>query len=93
MKKEKETVVNIFKRDYIIKSEEDDMYLYAVARYVEDKMKEIEKSYDIVDTGKLAVLSAFDMARELFEIKTKIENIYKKIDNIDKKLSYKLANI
>lgn len=93
MKKEKETVVTIFKRDYIIKSDKDDMSLYAVSKYVEDKMKEIEKNYDIVDTGKLAVLSAFDMAIELFEIKEKMENINKKIDYINKKLSYKLANV
>ncbi len=45
----------------------------SLANGVEEKMKHIEKQTDIVDTSKLAVLTAMDYASELYNLKQKID--------------------
>ena len=46
----------------------------ALANYVTEKMKEIESQTKIVDTSKLAMLAALNIADELFRIKRQKEN-------------------
>jgi len=62
--------VKIFGQTYeILGNPSDALYYNTLAQFVEDKMKEIEQSSNIVSSQKIAVLSALNIADELFHEK------------------------
>lgn len=75
-------VIKIFGREYEVNSEEDPLHIYAVASFVDQKMKEISHITNIVDTNKVAVLAALNIADELFKLKESKDFLG---DSIDKK--------
>jgi cell division protein ZapA len=90
------TRVVIYNREYVI----DDNGLTpleasALANYVNDKMMEIAQQTNIVDTSKLAVLAALNIADELFRLKenkeTNINSVDKKVDELIIQLDNALA--
>lgn len=62
-------VIRILNRDYYIEDNGDPLYMTALARYVEDKMREAGERYNIVDTSRLAVHAALSITGELFRLK------------------------
>ena len=83
--------VQIFGQTYeILGSQSETLYYHSLARYVEDKMKEIMAHTNVVSTQKVAVLAALNIAEELFRER---ENksmggrvVEKKLDDLVKKL-------
>ncbi len=84
--------VQIFGQSYeILGSASETLYYSSLARFVEDKMKEILQHTNVVSTQKVAVLAALNIADELFrdrENKTlggktvdrKVEELLKKLE-------------
>jgi cell division protein ZapA len=60
----------------------DELLIYSLAEYVEQKLMEVQRDTGIVDTQKLAILGALNIADELFRMKNSRENIS---GNLDKK--------
>jgi cell division protein ZapA (FtsZ GTPase activity inhibitor) len=50
-----------------------DIELGTIVGQVEEKIKKVEESLNIVDTSKLAILAAFDFAVELYNLRQKSE--------------------
>ncbi len=50
-----------------------DIELSAIVGQVEEKIRKVEESLNIVDTSKLAILAAFDFAVELYNLRQKSE--------------------
>ncbi len=85
--------VQIFGQTYeILGNPTETLYYSSLARYVEDKMKEIMHHTNVVSTQKVAVLAALNITDELFrdrENKTlggksadkKIEDLLKKLED------------
>jgi cell division protein ZapA len=63
--------VSIFGSEYSILSDVDTSTTNEIARYVHSKMTEIHKNSTTRDHMKVAVLSALNIAGELFESKEK----------------------
>ena len=63
--------VAIFGAEYSIKSDVDNATTREIARYVNSKMSDIHKRSSSRDHMKIAVLSALNIAGELFECKEK----------------------
>ncbi len=62
--------VNILGQTYeIIGDPTDALYYNSLARFVEDKMREIQHATHIVSSQKIAVLAALNIADELFQEK------------------------
>lgn len=62
--------LRIYNREYTLSGEEwDPLYIAALADYVDKKMNEIANTSHIVDTSKVAVLAALNIANELFKLK------------------------
>jgi cell division protein ZapA len=76
------THVVIFGTEYSIKSDVDVETTRKVARYVNSKMAEITESISSRDNSKIAVLSALNIAGELFELKDKKENGVREITEV-----------
>jgi len=81
--------LEIYGREYEIDAEGGDpLYLTALARYLEEKMREIATSTNIVDTSKLAILAALNIADELFSLRESRNTIN---DSVNKKTDELLA--
>jgi len=51
---------------YALKTDEDERWVKSLAAYVDGKMREVQKSTRTVDTQSAAVLTALQVAEELF---------------------------
>lgn len=78
----KNAEVEIFGTSYTVKGEEDPEYVQSLARYVDEKMRALQKkSPPTVSAHKIAVLAAVNIADELFKLRrrqTEVENIIQK---------------
>ena len=73
----------------------DELFIHSVARYLEKKMEKIQEDTNIVDTQKIAIFAALNIADELLRIKDSKENISgvldKKADELIKVLDTSLS--
>lgn len=65
--------VEIFGNVYHVRGEHDREHLQMLAAEVDRKMREIGEHVQIVDSGKIAILAALNLADELFQCTTKQE--------------------
>lgn len=67
------TDVEIFGSVYHVRGNEDREYLQDLAAGVDRKMREISERVSTVDTAKIAILAALNLADELFQTKRLLE--------------------
>jgi len=79
--------VVIFGAEYSIKGDVDTETTRQVARYVNSKMSEVHETMASRDDIKIAVLSALNIAGELFELKDKQEQGAQKMNVITDRLA------
>ncbi len=61
--------VNIMGLEYPMEANPgDELYVNRLAQFVEEKMKEVKQESNVVDSYKLAVLAAMNIADELFRL-------------------------
>jgi cell division protein ZapA len=90
--------VNIYGDEYPIKGNADPEYIYRVANYVDGKMRSITEKASPRDKLKVAILAAFNIASELFEIKSetgsdthrKLSEFHSKTEELSKKIEQSL---
>lgn len=58
--------VTIYGSEYLIKGDADPDHIHAIAEYVDQKMREINKSGAIKSTLKVAILAALNVTDEFF---------------------------
>ncbi len=59
--------VQIFGGEYKIRGQADPDYIAEVARYVDNKMREINEKLSVATLGKVAILASLNLADELFK--------------------------
>lgn len=86
--------VVIFGSEYAIKSDVDSTTTKEIAQYVNTKMAEVHQSSAYRDHMKVAVLSALNIAGELFESKErcnkqeqKLHELQNRIDSLTQKVN------
>ncbi|MDR2728213.1 MAG: cell division protein ZapA [Chitinispirillales bacterium] len=78
--------VVIFGIEYSIKGDADTETTKQVAQYVNSKIAEIQEVTASRDNMKIAVLSALNIAGELFETKAKYEEELKRVQQYQEKI-------
>ncbi len=78
-------IVNIFGEDYPIRGDAGTEYIQQIARYVDIKMKDLANKSPQKNHTKLAVLTALNIADELFAERLEKD---KKISDYEKKASW-----
>jgi cell division protein ZapA len=58
--------VEIYGKSYVVRAGTDQEYTRTLARYVEDQMRKVAAQSKAVDTQKIAVLTALNIANDLF---------------------------
>jgi cell division protein ZapA len=76
---------------YALKTEEDDRWVKAVAAFVDGKIREVQKHTRTVDTQAVAVLTALQIAEELFNERRESSELRKKIRDKSQSLLDALA--
>ena len=64
---------------YALKTDEDDRWVKSVAAFVDGKIREVQKHTRTVDTQAVAVLTALQIAEELFNERRQSSELRKKI--------------
>jgi cell division protein ZapA len=85
--------------EYSIKSDVDAEMTRQIARYVNSKMAEIHENTASRDNVKIAVLSALNIAGELFEFKAKYEEgtrelneLHERVESLTSKITETFQN-
>jgi cell division protein ZapA len=79
--------VQILGQSYSIKTDEEEQYIKTLARYIDEKLKEIYNVVPSITQTKATVMAAFGIADELFKIRMQQENLDKLIEEKTKILS------
>jgi cell division protein ZapA len=72
--------VQILGQNYAIKTDEEEAYIKSLAKFVDEKLKEIYSVAPNVNQTKASVMAAFGIADELFKLRTDQENMHKMIE-------------
>ncbi|GAK12513.1 cell division protein ZapA [Geomicrobium sp. JCM 19039] len=65
------TTVSIYGHQYTIVSEESEDHVNDVSKYVDEKMKEMKRVNPFLDTSRLAVLAAVNIADDYIKAQKK----------------------
>ena len=68
--------IEIFDQTYNVNADGNEEYLTELAAYVDKKMRTISESTQIVDSVKVAVLAALNIADELTSLRTRYDGLY-----------------
>jgi cell division protein ZapA len=67
--------VRIYGEDYTMKSEAAQDYMKRVAYYVDEKMRQVSQGNSRLGLNKLAVLTAVNLADELFRVRKELREL------------------
>ena len=84
--------VNIFGAEYVLKATENQEEIIKIAEYVDQKMKDIDRSQAINSNVKIAILAALNIAEELFQNQKYKERLIEQVNFESKKLSRSLQD-
>jgi len=91
VKEQKKITVRVYNKDIIIDGGDwDELYVYALAEYVDKHMHKIANTTNTVDSSKVAVLAALSIADELFKLRdSKVDSgeVSKELKTMAKKLT------
>jgi cell division protein ZapA len=74
--------VQIFGKTYSVRADADAKYTQSLARYVEEQMQNVAANSGAVDTQKIAVLAALNIANNLFQAE---KNEQEREEELDKR--------
>lgn len=74
------TTVTIFGRDYKIKGIADENYILEMAKFVDAKMRELSDTAQLPSTERIAILTALNIADELFQEKQKTSEAFSSVE-------------
>jgi cell division protein ZapA len=67
--------IDIYDQSYNVNPGQDEQYVKKLAAYVDEKMREVADATHMVDSLKVAVLAALNMADELFTLRERQQQI------------------
>ena len=77
--------VRIYGAEYSIRGHADANYIKAVAEYLDNKMREVDKNIRVDSSLKVAILASMNIADELFqerELKKQLEDKIKELNEL-----------
>lgn len=93
MESKKTTItVNIFGGEYNLKADTDSDYMKNVAKYVDERMKEVAEKFSLGSPIKVAILAAVNIADELFQERKARQDLLSYIENKSATIIEKIEN-
>lgn len=72
--------VVIYDQEYFMRGDLDEVYIQQLARYLDTKMRSIAERTRTVDSLRVAVLAALNVADEYHQLKAKYEETTQQVD-------------
>jgi cell division protein ZapA len=80
----------IYGAEYSIRGHADANYIKAVADYLDNKMREVDKNVRVDSSLKIAILASLNITDELFKEREKFEQIRTKLEDKIKEINKRL---
>ncbi len=97
MGKERLVEIKVFGQTYTVKTDAEEDYIQAVAKYVNEKMDEVLKKTKSVSTLNVAILTALNIADDLLKEKEKrialLQEVEAKSKDLVEKIDIKMGGI
>ena len=85
--------VEIFGQEYKIKGDADPDHMAEIARYVDDKMREVAQGPPVGSLAKIGILAALNIADELFSERAEKQKMQDGIESATSRMRRKLEEI
>ena len=85
--------VRILDHEYLIKSDEDDEYVHNIARFVNDKFREIKENMEGLSDKRTAILAAFDIASDYFQLLKERDDLAKEVQRRARSLNLQIDSV
>ena len=79
--------VRILDHEYLIKGDEDEVQVERIARFVNEKFKEVRESTEGLSERKTAILVAFDIASDYLQIMKERDSLLEEVQHRAKMLN------
>jgi cell division protein ZapA len=79
--------IQILGQSYAIKTDEDEAYIKSLARYIDEKLRDIYSLAPNINQTKATVMAAFGIADELFKLRMEQEDLDRMIEEKTRILS------
>ena len=79
--------VQILGQSYSIRTDEDEKYIKSLAKYIDEKLKEIYSVAPNINQSRAMVMAAFGITDELFKLRLELQHIDRMIEEKTKILS------
>ena len=89
---EQVTTVTIFNQTYRVRSGDNPEYVHELARYVHEKMSEVAEQTPTVDTLKIAILAALNIADDYISTREELEQFERRVSESTSRLTELLAS-
>lgn len=83
-------IVEIFGTEYTLKSDTNEEHVKQIAQIVDEKMKKLAENSTVKSPSKLAVLTALNIADELYQFRNKYNNIIESFNVKGRELSERI---
>ncbi len=74
--------VEVFGQTYAVRAGADPGYVETLAEFVDGRMKDVSRSTGAVDSVRIAVLAALNLADELFRLRRELEQAQHELQEI-----------
>ena len=85
--------VNIFGSEYVLKADNNQDFIQSIARYLDGKMNELDKSLSLNSKVKIAILAALNITEELFEERQYRERLLSQINEESAKINRSIEEV
>ena len=89
---EQVTTVTIFNQTFRVRSGDNPEYVHELARYVDEKMSEVAEQTPTVDTLKIAILAALNIADDYISTREELEQFERRVSESTSRLTELLAS-
>lgn len=85
--------VKIFGSEYVLKADNNQDFIQSIARYLDGKMNELDKSLSLNSKVKIAILAALNITEELFEERQYRERLLSQINEESAKINRSIEEV
>ena len=90
---EKPIRVRILDHEYLIRTDGDEAEVHEIAQFVNNKFREVKDSAGGLSERKTAILAAFDIASEYFQLLKNRDHLVKDIQKRARALNYQIDSV
>ena len=84
--------VNIFGSEYSLVSDDNENYVKEIARYLDEKMRQIDKNITIKSASKIAVLAALNVIDELLQEQKYRQKLIDQLNEEARKINHSIVD-